>query len=1269
MCLLSVVSQPWLVSSQMFIKRKSKKKASLEGRSIKPLIVSRRSTVEKILLVALPFLGNVIVGILDIAKNVIFRNRYKELMKKKGQIQEANTFSKQAVDITSTPLVFSKLLLKPDGTIDFRLAHDLEASFNQHDSLSNEIFSVIHQLEKDPDLCKKLQEFPLPKQNSSFEKAVRAGLSIPPEKALTQHDVRLVCLSSLLTIRSQKALDTCYGVSCTSYVKKTSLSVMLDDFKELALKDCITKHIGKELFTFPLQFQFFPAGGGKNFDPNNLSSLLKIPGIQIACHLLGCPKGEEEAQLLEAIGQTTVGAWDLTTALKKIAEKNNITQDKVDLALSYVYSIAQPPLLQLVENTQRAILRYLDQQVEFTNEYKEQKELIQKIKAFPKGSVDITSIPLIFSKLLLKPDGTIDFGFVHNLEPAFEQGDSVTHEIFSVLQKIEKGPALCKKLQNFPLPIKDSPFEKAVRAGLCIPPDQALTQHDVRLLCLTSLLTLWSQDRLGNCFAVSFCQHIKETSLHQVLDNLEELARRGCLTKKIEGKECDFPALLKFTPEGGGAHFDPADLSSLVKLPGIKISLHLLGCPEGQEEAQLLEAIGPKTVGTWDLTSAMKKIATKNNIAKDIVEQALSYVYSIAHPPLLQLIENGVTSMFFPPFTVPVKNPIQQRKLLTFAIIQLLRTKAEELKKSFEEKGQEHPFNEMEKELKQLFPTHIQPAGLDFTGLERVIDPHFLEMLLATDQIRQKGIATPYFEPLSCIRMASIPPPSRKESDVHLVLCEKTKDGFAVSDRAALGKVLQKSFLGIMSHICDGMHSPVPPDKIRIWQEQLLADPQFAPEQLVQAFQEDVQIFGEMTHIPTSLFEREGAFHSIIRIGSMKDLKGTIISNHPNLSEIYFTNQEFSDQNVSCDLKEENIISLMNLLKMHGSHVSSLPAYSESHCFRMLPNHFSVANFSPDTLQNIKEKMTTLFAQPLSSFPAWKKELTTLAQSLLTKKTRTTYEQEMETFLNSLEQDTWETALQKLKTWVEQKNSIPISEDDLVSKIRANLFPQPLPSSTHLRRLLKSQLNTLLPQETIRTLESSELNALQDSLENDTWETAAPKLKTWIDQKKGIPLSEDEFAASIRTTLFSQFIFSFPAWKKLLTSHVNTLLPEKTIRTLKPYELDSFLDSLKNDTWETGLQKLKTWIDQKKSIPISEDDLAEVIMTCCATNETLLHFADTNWFMPNERGGITKLHYAIGFNPRDKKWKVFIVPDIPDDSCSVVIEQFKSLTITVPKTS
>jgi hypothetical protein len=23
--------------------------------------------------------------------------------------------------------------------------------------------------------------------------------------------------------------------------------------------------------------------------------------------------------------------------------------------------------------------------------------------------------------------------------------------------------------------------------------------------------------------------------------------------------------------------------------------------------------------------------------------------------------------------------------------------------------------------------------------------------------------------------------------------------------------------------------------------------------------------------------------------------------------------------------------------------------------------------------------------------------------------------------------------------------------------------------------------------------------------------------------------------------------------------------------------------------------------------------------------------------MPNERGGITKLHYAIGFNPRDKK--------------------------------
>jgi hypothetical protein len=576
--------------------------------------------------------------------------------------------------------------------------------------------------------------------------------------------------------------------------------------------------------------------------------------------------------------------------------------------------------------------------------------------------------PTTMARSFLRPDGSLNLGFKHRLKELVPPGvkSDFVRDMHSVINQLQNDPLLCEKLQNFPIPQPGSVLDKAIHASLQLPYDAPLSRHDVQTACLSSLLEWRRQGVFENCYAHSFVSHVKDSTLHWILDDLKEIAEKECLTRKIGNKSYEFPVLFRLY-HGASKHkilHSETSVDMLLSMPAVKNACLLLGCTPDEEREELLEAAtAVSSEGSWSLQQALEWLAQKHSIKDyNTVRDAMQCLDALSQSPLLWLCENAIAGMFFPPLTAQITDMTSQRACFSFVLLQAFLWIAQEagLEKAaaqLREMSLNSPLTEPEERaLNTMLEYRKANSELASLSPEDLKSLKFQLSLIVKGDSLQKHFGSPEFSCLERMVMSFSSSDSPTSDAGTLVLCEKTPKGIVPVTQERLGPLCVEmfcSFLGV-----SGIDSRTIADKL-------------APK--VDEFTN--WMLTQFNNVPTNFLSAENAilFDGGKHVGRLLE-NGTFSVCTPE--EVYFG---FPSTQERLDLSQGrlSLLSFLSKVKLLNPRLVADPkmtglADNIGHAYRLLHAHPTISSAleNPEEVINRYEQQgESILGTKISQFP------------------------------------------------------------------------------------------------------------------------------------------------------------------------------------------------------------------------------------------------------------------------------------------------------------
>ena len=652
------------------------------------------------------------------------------------------------------------------------------------------------------------------------------------------------------------------------------------------------------------------------------------------------------------------------------------------------------------------------------------------------GSEDIddalksVKMPLVLAKALILPDGTINQGLIDDLIdyvlPTKNHRDCVEKDAIFALRQFRDDGLLQEKVRGFPQPKVGTPGERMIRATLQLP-TEPLSQRDLSTACLSACLSSWRQhSRFGNCYAVAFTSHLKDASLHLLVDDLTALVREGAITRSVSGGMYRYYGLERMIPDLSIRKIGFSNLSSFMPMPGFKNALHAIGVQEGNEGwafSVFEKSVQKNEKGliVCDLSGALTQIYNNSfqkleDLKKDVpnLKQELSQGDPAAECSGQRLLDDVCRKLEFTNIEAVRKWAIEQTKLqgkwtlervINFLHSHYSQLKSERLRQAinYVEATVQSPLLRwhenavasmlvspftaksgrllQEKVLRAVlmkncfeilknmkgdgFASQIRNAMKKFSRdvLESNFDVPWEDMSLKYDKLLDAFKGKKSLAAFDSMRCCFTPRKPGENVKALWTFCREQDGGVTPLTEETFGKLLREMTFDVVSIIAN-----LEPDAKKFLQGYLegIEDKKYIDE-FLRVYLE--QASGRDELVVPSLEERE----LLQEVHSCISLRGEEKISSVNIEEVYSFYFEKQEE-IPLQMGRKSILSIAALGHELAAGLGEDSRFSalvqvDNHILRFIPNHPTLRGIDEDWLKQLETNMTSFLKEPISKFP------------------------------------------------------------------------------------------------------------------------------------------------------------------------------------------------------------------------------------------------------------------------------------------------------------
>lgn len=208
---------------------------------------------------------------------------------RKVNVQEA-----QRASIMMFPRLIAKAIISGPHVCNFGIIIRLKENFNGPLAFHKHLQYVLSELESNSQLRHQIRLMKKPRsQDAPANDIIRMTLNLDPAEEIVDWHAQITALSAVLTDLRQGRVGSCFATFLAINQLNTNLSKTLDDFREILLSSCLTRHLNGQARLFPLILEASYHFRDKAFSVSregkldNGSFIWDSPGLIAACKYAG----------------------------------------------------------------------------------------------------------------------------------------------------------------------------------------------------------------------------------------------------------------------------------------------------------------------------------------------------------------------------------------------------------------------------------------------------------------------------------------------------------------------------------------------------------------------------------------------------------------------------------------------------------------------------------------------------------------------------------------------------------------------------------------------------------------------------------------------------------------------------------------------------------------------------------------------------------------------------------------------------------------------
>lgn len=272
------------------------------------------------------------------------------------------------------------------------------------------------------------------------------------------------------------------------------------------------------------------------------------------------------------------------------------------------------------------------------------------------GRVNLKTVclPLFAARCLLCTDGTLNLGMAREVIRVFlppkPSRDAIEEVLTRQLRLIIEEDGRVSRIETLCPPL--APLgERIVRSALSLEETSPVTAFHIRLVCLSSFITWYRQERDKDCYAKAFLSQLHTLSFDFFFHDFSSLLKEGKIERTMGGTKAPYIPLQELPFVARQALISRQQLRDLWMTPSVRCAFLALGMDFQEVQVTAKRLLGAQ--GTLSLGTLFKEIAQE----RPSLRAASLYLEAPGHNIIHQLFENSVVSMLVHPGCLQVSNP------------------------------------------------------------------------------------------------------------------------------------------------------------------------------------------------------------------------------------------------------------------------------------------------------------------------------------------------------------------------------------------------------------------------------------------------------------------------------------------------------------------------------------------------------------------------------------------------------------------------------------